>query len=135
MPEPDWMKLAAEQALCGMLEGGMPVGAVLVRGEAVLSKAHNHCCASNDPTAHAIMECIRQAGRVDYHNTVLYSTVMPCQMCAGTMVFLGIPRVVVGDSETIPGARQFLLEQGVRVDELDRPDVARLLQQWLDAKV
>ncbi|MFP4106934.1 MAG: nucleoside deaminase [Phycisphaerae bacterium] len=122
----NFMRSAVEQALCGMIEGGHPVGAVLVKDGQIVGKGHNHVIANNDPTAHAEMEAIRNAGRIDFAGTTLYSTVMPCPMCAAAIAYLGIPHVVAGDSRSMLHGKDILLREGVAVEDLDL-DVCRNL--------
>ncbi len=71
----------------------------------------------NDPTSHAEIEAIRAAGLQEtYDDTVMYTTAFPCLMCAGSIVKLGIPNVVVGATwsghET---SRAFMQSHGVKL--------------------
>ena len=60
------------------------------------------------------MDCLRKAGRrARYDRIVLYKTLSPCMMCAGTIVQFGIPRVVVGEARSFAGNIAFLRERGV----------------------
>lgn len=95
----------AEKALC---EGEVPVGAVLVRDGAVLSRARNMREQSTDPSAHAEMLALRETAdrmadrRLD--GSTLYVTLEPCSMCAGAIVLARIQRVVFGASDPNGGA-------------------------------
>lgn len=111
---------AAREARASLAEGGIPIGAVLVRDGAVIGRGHNRRVQEDDPILHAEIDCLRNAGRVGrYGDCVLYSTLMPCYLCAGAVVQFGIPRVVVGESANFAGARDFLEEHGVEVVDLD----------------
>src|SRR4030095_11560570 len=101
-------------------EGGLPIGAVMVQGGRVISEGHNRRVQEADPTAHGEMDCLRRAGRRKrYDDVILYTTLSPCMMCAGTIVQFGIPRVVVGEDANFPGNIDFLRSRGVDVKVLD----------------
>ena len=84
------MREALAEAALAAGEGEIPVGAVIARGEAVVSRAHNTREQSGDPTAHAEMLAIRRAaealGTRRLDGCTLYVTLEPCPMCAGAMV-------------------------------------------------
>ena len=76
-----WLQAAIEEAKQGLNEGGLPIGSVLIDPEAgvgqgrIVGKGHNRRVQNGDPTAHAEMECIRNAGRrTDWHKLILVST-------------------------------------------------------------
>src|SRR3954449_8404512 len=90
-----FLDAAYEEAQKGLSEGGIPIGSVLVRDGKIIGRGHNRRVQNNNPTAHAEIECLKNAGRInDYADTVLYSTLMPCAMCAGAAVQFKIPIVV-----------------------------------------
>ncbi|SNQ59932.1 nucleoside deaminase [Candidatus Methanoperedens nitratireducens] len=102
-----FMKSAIEEATKGLSEGGIPIGSVLVKESRIIGKGHNQRIQKSDPMAHAEIDCLRNAGRIgSYKDTVLYSTLMPCYLCAGAVVQFGIKKVVVGESRTFEGALQ-----------------------------
>ncbi|CAN5359449.1 tRNA adenosine(34) deaminase TadA [soil metagenome] len=94
------MVIALEEARLAALSGEVPVGAVIVREDAVVSRAHNRTVRDGDATAHAEMLAIRAANaavggwRLD--GCTLYVTLEPCAMCAGAIVLARIDRVVFG---------------------------------------
>lgn len=115
-----YIKAALDQARLGRDEGGIPIGSVLVREGLIVGRGHNRRVQNDDPVAHAEIECLRDAGRLgSFDDCVLYSTLMPCYLCAGAVVQFRIPRVVAGESATFPGARAFLERHGVEVTDLD----------------
>jgi cytosine deaminase len=112
-----FMQTAIEEAKAALAEGGYPYGAVLARGDELISTGRNQMIAKNDPTSHAEIEAIRAAGlRETFADTVMYASAFPCLMCAGAIVRLGIPKVVVG--ATWPGCESshaFMQTNGVEV--------------------
>lgn len=95
-----FMDLALEQARRAGDAGDVPVGAVLVRDNAVVASAGNRTARDRDPTAHAEMLVIRDAAQSldDWRlgGCTLYVTLEPCAMCAGAIVLARIDRVVFG---------------------------------------
>jgi tRNA(adenine34) deaminase len=104
----DFMRLALEAARGAQAAGEVPVGAVLVQGEAVLSVAANRPIAVHDPTAHAEIEALRAGGKAlgSYRlgGTTLYVTLEPCVMCASAIVHARVARVVFGAWDPKAGA-------------------------------
>jgi cytosine/creatinine deaminase len=117
----EMMALALEQARISLEAGGVPVGAVLASGRAsqgrqLIAAGHNERVQRGDPVAHGEIACLRNAGRrPSYHDTVLYTTLSPCQMCTGAILLFQIPRVVVGEAETFAGDLAFLADRGVEI--------------------
>ncbi len=110
------MQAAIKEAKKGLQEGGIPIGAVLVREGQIIGRGHNRRVQQNNPIMHAEIDCLQNAGRIGkYTNTTLYSTLMPCYLCAGAVVQFGIKKVVAGEAETFAGAQQFLKSNGVKV--------------------
>src|SRR3954470_10396110 len=105
----EFMKAAILEARNGLSEGGIPIGSVLVRNGVIVGKGHNQRVQKDDPMTHAETDCLRNAGRIgSYRDTILYSTLMPCYMCAGTVVQFNIKKVIVGESVTFAGAPEFM---------------------------
>ncbi|HWZ34043.1 MAG TPA: tRNA adenosine(34) deaminase TadA [Bryobacteraceae bacterium] len=103
-----YMRMALDLAREAGSAGEVPVGAVVVLDNRVIGRGRNSPIASNDPTAHAEILAIREAGaaignyRVE--NTTLYVTIEPCAMCAGAIVAARIARVVFGARDLRFGA-------------------------------
>ncbi|MFW8634064.1 nucleoside deaminase [Cribrihabitans pelagius] len=134
MTETDQQMLhrAYEEASAGFAEGGCPIGAVLARGGAVLAQGRNQRVQKGDPVAHGEMDALRKAGRqATYRDTVLYTTLSPCMMCAGTIVQFGIPRVVIGDSRNFGGNEGFLRQRGVEVVLAEDPGCIALMARFI----
>ena len=131
----EFMQRAIEQALKSRREGGIPIGSVLVKNGAVVAEGHNKRVQERNPILHGEMDCLNNAGRVgSYRGTVIYSTLMPCYMCAGTIVQFKIPKVIVGESRTFSGARAFMESHGVEVVDLDLPECVQMMEDFIAEK-
>ncbi len=104
-----FMRLAYEEAMRAGLSGEVPVGAVLVGNDKeIISRAHNLCETSFDPTAHAEIIAIRKAAK-KYQSTrinqsTIYVTLEPCSMCIGAIVLARLRRLVFGAGDPKSGA-------------------------------
>jgi creatinine deaminase len=128
----EFMIEAIAQAKKGRSEGGIPIGSVLVREGKILGKGHNKRVQDRDPVTHAEIDCLRNAGRVgSYKGATLYSTLMPCYLCAGAVVQFGIKKVIVGESVTFPGARRFMEEHGVEVIDLNENVCIDMMEKFI----
>ncbi|GAA0194298.1 nucleoside deaminase [Fulvivirga kasyanovii] len=130
-----FLKAAIEQAKKSLNEGGIPIGSVLVRDNKIIAQGHNKRVQESNPILHGEMDCLNNAGRIgSYKNTVIYSTLMPCYMCAGTIVQFNIPKVIVGESRTFSGAREFMESHGVEVIDVDDPACIQMMEQFIQDK-
>lgn len=97
-----FLRRAVEIAGNGILNGGGPFGAVIVRKDKIISEAFNRVTLDNDPTAHAEILAIRHAASVmqsyKLDDCTLYSSCEPCPMCLGAIYWSGIKKVVYGCS-------------------------------------
>jgi tRNA(adenine34) deaminase len=104
----DFIKIALEEAQEAYHRGEVPVGAVLVLEGNILARTHNSPIMRNDPTAHAEILALRQAGEKfgNYRLTgaELYVTLEPCIMCAGAIIQARISRVIFGARDPKCGA-------------------------------
>ncbi len=128
----EFMQAAIDEARQGLAEGGIPIGSVLVRDGEILGRGHNKRVQDGDPIMHAEIDCLQKAGRVgSYAGTVLYSTLMPCHLCAGAVVQFRIPRVIVGEEENFTGAREFMQSHGVEVIDLQSAECVQMLGDFI----
>ncbi len=128
-----FMQAAIDEAKKGLSEGGIPIGAVLVRDGKIIGRGHNKRVQENDPIIHAEIDCLRNAGRIgSYKGTTLYSTLMPCYLCSGAVVQFNIKEVIVGESETFAGAPEFLTQHGVRVTNLNLDECKRMMRDFIE---
>ena len=95
-----WMQIAIQEAMKAEKEGEVPVGAVLVKDEVLIAKAHNQPISTNDATAHAEVQLIRTAGAIQENyrltGTSLYVTLEPCAMCLGAIMHARVERIIYG---------------------------------------
>ncbi len=127
-----FLEEAIAEAKLGRSEGGIPIGSVLIRDGVVIGKGHNKRVQDSDPVTHAEIDCLRNAGRVgNYRNTVLYSTLMPCYLCAGAVVQFGIKKVYAGEDETFNGAKDFMESHGVEVINLESEECKEMMRTFI----
>ncbi|MGI4821013.1 MAG: nucleoside deaminase [Janthinobacterium lividum] len=131
----EFMQAAIQEAQMGRQQGGIPIGSVLMRDGKIVSRGHNKRVQELDPIAHGEMDALRNAGRQrTYRDTVLYTTLMPCFMCAGTIVQFKIPKVVVGEARTFGESKEFLESHGVEVVILDSEECVQMMQEFIEAE-
>ena len=128
----NFMKAAIAEAKQGLQEGGIPIGSVLVKNGEILGRGHNKRVQDGDPVTHAEIDCLRNAGRIGkYKDTTLYSTLMPCYLCAGAVVQFGIKKVIAGESQTFLGAKEFMESHGVEVIDLNQDECKHLMSEFI----
>jgi cytosine deaminase len=128
----EYLNEAIAEAKQGKAEGGIPIGSVLVRDGVILGRGHNKRVQDGDPVTHAEIDCLRNAGRVgNYRDAVLYSTLMPCYLCAGAVVQFGIKKVYAGENETFSGAKEFMESHGVEVINLQSEECKQLMRTFI----
>lgn len=130
------MQAAFAEAEKGRQSGGIPIGSVLVRDGQILGRGHNRRVQKGSSILHAEMDCLENAGRLtaaEYRDTVLYSTLSPCDMCSGAILLYGIPKVVIGENVTFRGPEDYLVARGVQVEVLDDADCKRLMREFIAA--
>ena len=143
----DFMRLALEAARGAEAAGEVPVGAVLVQGDAILAVAANRPIAGHDPTAHAEIEALRVGGKTlgtyRLNGTTLYVTLEPCVMCASAIVHARVSRLVFGAWDPMAGAAGSTINvftlpsMNHRVDVFGgvlTEDSARLLNGFFEAR-
>ena len=95
-----WMREAIAEARAGGALGNIPVGALVVREGRIVARGHNEAVSGCDPTAHAETVVIRRAagalGSPELRGCTVYTTLEPCVMCAGALVYARVERVVIG---------------------------------------
>jgi tRNA(adenine34) deaminase len=109
-----WMEEALREARRAESMGEVPVGAVVVVDDRVIARAGNRNIADHDPSAHAEILALREAGRVIGNHRLLhctmYVTIEPCAMCAGALIHARVRRLVYGAADAKAGAVSSVLK-------------------------
>ena len=121
MQKSDYMRVATLLAEKSYNEGGCPIGAVIVcrNSGRILGKGHNKLVQDSDPTVHGETAAIKDAGRIHFTDTDIYTTLSPCyDMCRPTINRLGFPAVYIGYDLNGGNAasENWLKEQGIAVE-------------------
>lgn len=117
----DFMRIAVLLARKGYLEGGCPIGAVIVADTTrrIVGKGHNTLVQENHPYNHGETSAVRDAGRLDFSQTTLFTSLSPCDVCAALLYMRRFRRAVVGDVTNASGNEAMLREKGMQVDILE----------------
>jgi tRNA(Arg) A34 adenosine deaminase TadA len=129
-----FMQEAIKEAKKSLEEGGVPIGAVLVKNGEIVGRGHNQLLQKGSVILHGEMNCLESAGRLkgsDYRDCTLYTTLSPCPMCVGTLILYKIPRVVVGESFTLQGPERLLEDNGVEVVNLAMQECQDILEDYI----
>lgn len=113
-----FIREAIKEAEISLTEGGIPIGAVLVKDGKIISRGHNRLIQNDSVVLHAEMDAIENAGRLNYEDYIkctLYTTLSPCPMCSGAIMLYNIPKVVIGENTTLMGAEKLLEANDVEV--------------------
>eukprot|EP00090_Calanus_glacialis_P008408 TRINITY_DN16737_c0_g1_i1.p1 TRINITY_DN16737_c0_g1~~TRINITY_DN16737_c0_g1_i1.p1 ORF type:complete len:155 (+),score=38.65 TRINITY_DN16737_c0_g1_i1:87-551(+) len=132
--ETAWVQEAYKEAQLGLGEGGLPIGSVLVdESGQVVARGHNLRVQTGDPTAHAEVVAIRNAGRRhDWHKLTLVSTLSPCIMCTGATLLYKIKRVIVGENKNFSSfAEGVMAAQGVNVTLVQDKDCITMMETFI----
>jgi cytosine/creatinine deaminase len=130
-----FLKAAIDEAKKGLNEGGIPIGSVLVKNGKIIGKGHNKRVQDNNPIVHAEIDCLINAGRIgNYKDAILYSTLMPCYLCAGAVVQFGIKKVIAGESKTFSGALDFMKQHNIAVTDMNDPECIKMMTEFISEK-
>ncbi|XKH60573.1 nucleoside deaminase [Halomonas sediminis] len=121
LSDADFMRVAVLLARKSYDEGGCPIGAVIIDNvtRRIVGKGHNTLVQENHPYNHGETAAMRDAGRLDFRQTTLFTSLSPCEICATLLHMRGVSRVVVGDITNAAGTEALLREKGVQVDILE----------------
>ncbi len=131
-----FLSAAIDEARLGFAEGGIPIGSVLVIDDQIVGRGHNRRVQNGSAILHAEMDAIENAGRLsaeDYRAATIYSTLSPCDMCSGTVLLYGIPRVVVGENQTFQGPEDYLRSRGVQIAIFNDSECIELMRRFIQA--
>lgn len=121
LTDAEFMRIAVYLAQKSYDEGGCPIGAVIIdnRTRQIVGKGHNTLVQEDHPYNHGETSAIRDAGRIDFSQTTLFTTLSPCDVCATLLYMRGFQRVVVGDVTNASGNEALLRSKGIVVDVLE----------------
>ena len=130
------MEAALNEARCGAEEGGIPIGAALVDGSRLVATGHNRRLQDAAAIMHAEINCFYNASRngvQSFRGMTMYSTLMPCHMCAGAIVQFGITKVIAGESYNFQEANGHgtLSRHGIEVIDMDLNEARELLGRFI----
>ena len=131
-----FMAEAIKEARKGLKEGGIPIGAVLVKDGKIIGRGHNRRVQRKSAILHAEMDCLENAGRLkaaDYKECAIYSTLSPCSMCTGAILLYKIPVVVIGENKTFKGPESYS-KRSVKLVNLDLPECKKLMADFIKAR-
>ena len=130
------MQAAVDEARQGRIEGGIPIGSVLVHQGRIIGRGHNRRVQRKSAVLHGEMDALENAGRQParvYRDSVLYTTLSPCSMCSGAILLYGIPTVIVGENRTFIGEEDWLRSRGVTLTVLQDPACIALMTEFIQA--
>lgn len=129
-----FLQMALDEARQGLAEGGIPIGSVLVVRGQVVGRGHNRRVQQGSAILHAEMDALERAGRLtaaDYRESVLYSTLSPCDMCSGTALLYKIPRIVIGENVTFQGPEDYVRARGVELEIVQDEQCIALMREFI----
>ncbi|MCX5749369.1 MAG: nucleoside deaminase [Candidatus Saganbacteria bacterium] len=132
-----FMKEAVKEAIKGLKRGGIPIGSVLVKDGKILGRGHNRRVQKKSAILHAEMDCLENAGRLkakDYKQCTIYSTLSPCDMCAGAILLYKIPIIVIGENKTFKGPESYSKKRGVKIINLDDVECRKMMSDFIKKK-
>jgi cytosine deaminase len=131
-----YLQAAIDEARAGLVEGGIPIGAVLVHEGRIIGRGHNRRVQQGSAIRHGEMDALENAGRLParvYREAVLYTTLSPCAMCSGAILLYGIPRVVIGENRTFLGEEALLKSRGVALEVRQDATCIALMRDFIAA--
>ena len=131
----EFLEAAIEEAKKGLEEGGIPIGSVLVIDGKIVGQGHNQRLQKGSAVLHAEMDCLENAGRLkasEYRRATLYTTLSPCDMCSGTVLLYGIPKVVIGENRTFRGPEDYVRSRGVEITVVDNNECRKLMETFVN---
>ena len=136
LQDKDFMRIAVLLAQKGYSEGGCPIGGVIIDNKTrqIIGKGHNTLVQENHPYNHGETSAIRNAGRKDFSQTTIFTTLSPCDVCATLIYMRQFNRVVVGDITNASGNEDMLRTKGVHVDILEDQDGIDLYAKYRKEK-
>ena len=126
----EFMGEAIREAELSISQGGLPIGAVLTRDNKIIARGHNRRMQEQNVILHGEMSCLRNAGLVSFHDTVMYTTLSPCSMCAGAVGLFKLSLLLIGESVTFPGSKDILTQFGIPYIDLADQRSIDMMKNW-----
>ena len=129
-----FFQIAIEEARQGLVEGGIPIGSVIVHGNQIIGRGHNRRVQKGSSILHGEMDALENTGRRSaavYRECVLYTTLSPCSMCSGAILLYGIPRVIIGENKTFMGEEELLRSRGVAIEVVQSEECIRMMEEFI----
>ena len=132
----DFMRIGVLLAKKSYDEGGCPIGGVIIHNETrqIVGKGHNTLVQENHPYNHGETSAARDAGRQDFSQTTIFTTLSPCDICAALIHRRQFQRMVVGDITNYSGNEEMVRQKGVQVDILEDPMGVALFARYHEEK-
>jgi cytosine/creatinine deaminase len=128
------LQAAVDEAIMGRGEGGIPIGSALEVAGEIIGRGHNRRVQKGSAILHGEMDALENAGRLparQYRNSVIYTTLSPCDMCTGAILLYEIPKVVIGENRTFKGPEQRLRDHGVEIEIVDDQECTQLMTEFI----
>jgi len=136
LTDKDFMRIAFLLAKKGYEEGGSPIGGVIIDNETrkIVGKGHNTLVQENHPYNHGETSAARDAGRLDFSQTTMFTSLSPCDICTALIQSLQFKRLVVGDVTNAAGNEEKLRAKGVQVEILEDPEGVAFYEKYRKEK-
>ena len=134
MIDDDFMQAAMDEAVLSLKDNGLPIGSVLILDGKIIGRGRNQRVQKGSVILHAEMDAIENAGRLEpeeYAQSIIYTTLSPCLMCSGTIVYLGIKKVIMAENDTVLGAEDFLKSHGIELINLNLKECKDLIHEYV----
>ncbi len=129
------LAVATQEALAGLAEGGIPIGAALFDQDGrLLGSGRNQRVQGGNPALHGETAAFLNAGRqTSYRTTTMATTLSPCWYCSGLVRQFNIGRVIVGENENFFGGQDWLVEHGTQVTTINDPELITIMGDFITA--
>jgi len=130
----EFLEAAINEAKKGLIEGGIPIGSVLVHNNEIIGRGHNRRVQNGSPILHGEMDALENAGRQlasVYKECTIYTTLSPCSMCSGAIALYEIPKVVIGENQTFMGEEEWLRSKGIDIEVVDNKECIGLMKDFI----
>jgi creatinine deaminase len=136
LTDADFMRIGVLLAKKGYDEGGCPIGGVIISNETrqILGKGHNTLVQENHPYNHGETSAARDAGRLDFSLTTMFTTLSPCDICAALIYRRQFKRLIVGHTIGSPDTLDMLRQKGVEVEILRDSEGIALFEKYRQEK-